>query len=213
MTHQAVLATVTAQAQMQLPAGHGSLPAASPISPAPAQEKPLAASDESILSPEGDREQPSAQKTESAQNAPMKASGDGFNWRKYGQKQVKGSESSRSYYKCTYASCSAKKKVEHRQDGHVLEVIYRGGHNHHPPQKGKFSKERRPLPGGPSGDHESSTPANGRPSRAGPPPLKADPSVDGDACAKRLHCSSDCEADADVKARGNPGEEPDLKRR
>ncbi|KAF7816179.1 WRKY transcription factor WRKY24-like [Senna tora] len=36
----------------------------------------------------------------------------GYNWRKYGQKQVKGNENPRSYYKCTYQSCPTKKKVE-----------------------------------------------------------------------------------------------------
>jgi hypothetical protein len=34
---------------------------------------------------------------------------DGYNWRKYGQKLVKGI--GRSYFKCTHPDCSAKKKV------------------------------------------------------------------------------------------------------
>ena len=37
---------------------------------------------------------------------------DGYNWRKYGQKKVKGSEFPRSYYKCTHPSCPVKRKVE-----------------------------------------------------------------------------------------------------
>ncbi|KAG1326741.1 putative WRKY transcription factor 2 [Cocos nucifera] len=55
---------------------------------------------------------------------------DGYNWRKYGQKQVKGSEFPRSYYKCTYPNCPVKKKVERSQEGHITEIIYKGAHNH-----------------------------------------------------------------------------------
>jgi hypothetical protein len=62
-----------------------------------------------------------------------KISEDGYNWRKYGQKQVKGSEYPRSYYKCTQTNCHVKKKVERSHDGHVTEIIYRGNHNHSKP--------------------------------------------------------------------------------
>ncbi|KAH0448078.1 hypothetical protein IEQ34_021878 [Dendrobium chrysotoxum] len=55
---------------------------------------------------------------------------DGYNWRKYGQKQVKGSDYPRSYYKCTHPNCEVKKKVERSQDGHAKEIIYKGLHNH-----------------------------------------------------------------------------------
>nr|QIL87954.1 putative WRKY transcription factor 2 [Lilium longiflorum] len=55
---------------------------------------------------------------------------DGYNWRKYGQKQVKGSEFPRSYYKCTHHNCQVKKKVECNHEGHVPEITYKGGHSH-----------------------------------------------------------------------------------
>lgn len=55
---------------------------------------------------------------------------DGYNWRKYGQKNVKGSDYPRSYYKCTHPNCPVKKKVERCKDGQVTEIIYRGQHNH-----------------------------------------------------------------------------------
>ncbi|CAL0310975.1 unnamed protein product [Lupinus luteus] len=55
---------------------------------------------------------------------------DGYNWRKYGQKQVKGSEYPRSYYKCTHPNCLVRKKVERSHEGHITEIIYKGAHNH-----------------------------------------------------------------------------------
>lgn len=66
-------------------------------------------------------------------------SDDGFNWRKYGQKQVKGSENPRSYYKCTYPNCPTKKKVERSLDGQITEIVYKGNHNHPKPQNTRRS--------------------------------------------------------------------------
>ncbi|XP_074306542.1 WRKY transcription factor 44-like [Silene latifolia] len=60
-------------------------------------------------------------------------SSDGYNWRKYGQKQVKGSEYPRSYYKCTHSNCPVKKKVERSLYGEVAEIVYKGEHNHPKP--------------------------------------------------------------------------------
>ena len=66
--------------------------------------------------------------------AQRRSSDDGYTWRKYGQKQVKGSENPRSYYKCTYHSCSMKKKVERSlADGRVTQIVYKGAHNHPKP--------------------------------------------------------------------------------
>ncbi|XXG49577.1 hypothetical protein AAC387_Pa02g3727 [Persea americana] len=64
---------------------------------------------------------------------------DGYNWRKYGQKQVKGSEYPRSYYKCTHPTCQVKKKVERSHDGQITEIIYKGAHNHPKPQPSRRS--------------------------------------------------------------------------
>ncbi|KAJ0965251.1 hypothetical protein J5N97_026389 [Dioscorea zingiberensis] len=64
---------------------------------------------------------------------------DGYNWRKYGQKQVKGSEFPRSYYKCTHQTCPVKKKVERSHEGHITEIIYKGAHNHPKPAPNRRS--------------------------------------------------------------------------
>ncbi|OMO97548.1 DNA-binding WRKY [Corchorus olitorius] len=64
---------------------------------------------------------------------------DGYNWRKYGQKQVKGSENPRSYYKCTFPNCPTKKKVERSLDGQITEIVYKGSHNHPKPQSTRRS--------------------------------------------------------------------------
>lgn len=66
---------------------------------------------------------------------------DGYNWRKYGQKQVKASEHPRSYYKCTHANCPVKKKVGQSFDGHISDIVYKGQHNHDPPLVNKRGKE------------------------------------------------------------------------
>jgi len=57
-------------------------------------------------------------------------SDDGYNWRKYGQKQVRGCE--RSYFKCTRPNCNAKKKVERSESGRIVERLCQE-HNHPPP--------------------------------------------------------------------------------
>ncbi|KAE8689269.1 putative WRKY transcription factor 58 [Hibiscus syriacus] len=65
---------------------------------------------------------------------------DGYNWRKYGQKPIKGCEYPRSYYKCTHSHCPVKKKVERSADGQITEIIYKGAHNHEKPQPNKQGK-------------------------------------------------------------------------
>ncbi|XP_031100508.1 probable WRKY transcription factor 26 isoform X2 [Ipomoea triloba] len=69
----------------------------------------------------------------------QRRSDDGYNWRKYGQKQVKGSENPRSYYKCTHPNCPTKKKVERALDGQITEIVYKGAHNHPKPQSTRRS--------------------------------------------------------------------------
>nr|AKA27907.1 WRKY protein [Salvia miltiorrhiza] len=65
--------------------------------------------------------------------APDKGFDDGYNWRKYGQKLVKGNKFVRSYYKCTYPNCQAKKQVEKSHDGCKSDINYLGNHHHQKP--------------------------------------------------------------------------------
>ncbi|XP_006285471.2 probable WRKY transcription factor 32 [Capsella rubella] len=64
---------------------------------------------------------------------------DGYNWRKYGQKQVKSPKGSRSYYRCTYSECFAKKIECSNDSGKVVEIVNKGLHSHEPPRKNSFS--------------------------------------------------------------------------
>ncbi|XP_054797804.1 probable WRKY transcription factor 20 isoform X2 [Prosopis cineraria] len=66
--------------------------------------------------------------------AAERISDDGYNWRKYGQKHVKGCEFPRSYYKCTHPNCEVKKLFERSHDGQITEIIYKGKHDHPKPQ-------------------------------------------------------------------------------
>ncbi|XWS72632.1 hypothetical protein CRYUN_Cryun02cG0056700 [Craigia yunnanensis] len=70
---------------------------------------------------------------------------DGYNWRKYGQKQVKSPKGSRSYYKCTFSDCRAKKIECSDYTGHVIEIVNKGMHSHEPSRKNNFTRESKIL--------------------------------------------------------------------
>ncbi|AEE33270.1 WRKY DNA-binding protein 10 [Arabidopsis thaliana] len=69
---------------------------------------------------------------------------DGYRWRKYGQKVVKGNPNPRSYFKCTNIECRVKKHVERGADNIKLVVTtYDGIHNHpSPPARRSNSSSR-----------------------------------------------------------------------
>lgn len=74
----------------------------------------------------------------------QKTPSDGYNWRKYGQKQVKSPEGSRSYYRCTFSDCCAKKIECSDRSNRLIETVYRSDHTHDPPpQKINCSRENK----------------------------------------------------------------------
>ncbi|WJX96801.1 putative WRKY transcription factor 32 [Trifolium repens] len=83
----------------------------------------------------------------SSVSVPRTPSSDGYNWRKYGQKQVKSpTTSSRSYYRCTQSNCGAKKIECWDHSGHVIETVYRSEHSHDPPRKINSIRESKFAP-------------------------------------------------------------------
>ena len=64
---------------------------------------------------------------------------DGFRWRKYGQKIIKGAPFPRSYYRCTVANCPARKHVE-GDPNERSSISYEGEHNHEPPAVGSTAR-------------------------------------------------------------------------
>lgn len=221
MSHQAALASVTAQAQMQLQsptlsAYSEGLP--SPF-PHPITPKPIRPLQQAPSLTQGSVCRPIAQSPSSSDSklhhhATVNMVGDGFNWRKYGQKQVKSSDNSRSYYRCTNSSCLAKKKVEHSPDGRVIEIIYKGTHSHERPQRTRFVKERvHHINVSPRGD-ETLRLVNTDIMESCTPTSKLNQSVVTENSEQQLFCSSDCEGDAGNKSEDeHPSAEPQPKRR
>ncbi|GAB2274986.1 hypothetical protein Dimus_009756 [Dionaea muscipula] len=76
---------------------------------------------------------------------PGKPYEDGYNWRKYGQKNVRANEYIRSYFKCSYHSCLVKKQVERSHDGRITDTVYFGKHDHPKPQSSPQSAVRSLL--------------------------------------------------------------------
>lgn len=218
MTHQAALASVTAQAQLQLQALN-SQPSSLPhpilptVSPAQLQQRSPSITDENSSTPKSEKPPLSEQKPQSTPALVSNTTTDGFNWRKYGQKQVKSSENSRSYYRCTTTSCSAKKKIERCPDGRVVEIVYRGGHNHEAPQKTRYPKERGPPSSGPSGDNETLQVPNKEANESETTTCKTEQNVGSETPEQQLYCSSDCEGDPGSKNEEDLSEEPEPKRR
>ncbi|GAM21146.1 hypothetical protein SAMD00019534_043210 [Acytostelium subglobosum LB1] len=88
-----------------------------------------------------------------AASAPPTSSsgGDGYNWRKYGQKNIKGHQLTRNYYKCTYPGCRAKKQEEKNSTDNKCSIQYKGRHVHAlPVAKGENTKRLEDIEPGKS---------------------------------------------------------------
>ncbi|CAK9186644.1 unnamed protein product [Ilex paraguariensis] len=233
LSHQQALAQVTAQAvQAQAQSHIGpeypplSAPPAASIRQTPSftnnttthqqlsppMQEPNVMKDSSDYSHSDQRTQPSS-------FAVDKPADDGYNWRKYGQKQVKGSEYPRSYYKCTHPKCPVKKKVERSLEGQVTEIIYKGQHNHPPPQSNKRAKDA----GNPNGTSKlqgysdlGSEGQTGNLNKMVPTGSLSMKDLESSQTApEQLSGSSDSEegVDAETRVDGRDEDEPELKRR
>ena len=61
---------------------------------------------------------------------------DPYRWRKYGQKIIKGAPFPRSYYRCTFPNCPARKHVEGDPSA-PHTVTFEHEHDHPPPVPGQ----------------------------------------------------------------------------
>lgn len=97
------------------------------------QEPVTSSTGENALNKLQPRRDPDTSIQDSSSDHAEKTSEDGYNWRKYGQKLVRGNEFTRSYYKCTHPICRAKKQVERSHDGHITNIHYIAKHEHPKP--------------------------------------------------------------------------------
>ncbi|KAK1429710.1 hypothetical protein QVD17_11927 [Tagetes erecta] len=163
-SHQEALAVVIAQAAQ---AHSGNNPSLTSEFSTPISSHPRLNSKGDILSTEANQRINSDPKTVSTSRT-VKTPVDGYNWRKYGQKQVKSPQGSRSYFKCTYNDCEAKKIESCDQYNSVTKIVYKGQHKHDPPKK-VYSRRGKILSASSRGkERRTSTPASKQPKSSSP---------------------------------------------
>ncbi|KAJ7979610.1 WRKY transcription factor [Quillaja saponaria] len=96
-----------------------------------------------VCMPKQDQKNLSGRKTLHAVSIAKTSASDGYNWRKYGQKQVKSPTGSRGYYRCTHSECFAKKIECCDHSGHVIEIVYKSQHSHDPPRMVSSTRESK----------------------------------------------------------------------
>ena len=170
-----------------------------------------------VHGPEVDKKNPSGGKTASSVSVARTSASDGYNWRKYGQKQVKSPIGSRSYYRCTHSYCGAK-KIECCDDlGHVTDVVYKVQHNHDPPRKTNSTRESKFVSPNEPPTVENRAPEqmpirdlkNSDPSPSSKEPLQHAPC----SADKKRQNSSDISDNGKVILKEEYGNEPEPKKR
>ncbi|XAR67392.1 hypothetical protein NMG60_11002132 [Bertholletia excelsa] len=132
-----------------------------------------------------------------------RSSDDGYNWRKYGQKVVKGSEFPRSYYKCTHPNCEVKKIFERSHDGHTTEIVYKGKHDHPKPQPA-----RRFTAGAIMSIHEKNDKVSSLASQDDMINAQISPNVEPNGNSEvYLHATNDDSVEGDASQLNNPNDE------
>ncbi|XVF35557.1 hypothetical protein REPUB_Repub18cG0156000 [Reevesia pubescens] len=218
-------AEVLTQKPLQSSVSPTSLPQLSPtsitqgISSAPTPTPPeQSLSDQKVNGaslPEANQQNPSKLQMVSALPIVKTPVSDGYNWRKYGQKQVKSPKGSRSYYKCTFSDCRAKKIECSDHIGHIIEIVNKGMHSHEPPRKNNFTRENKIV--------SSAVPVSRnivaeQPIRI---PKESDPSSSSKESvpettvntARKRQCSSGSDGNGDVQVKEELLSEPEPKKR
>lgn len=166
-----------------------------------------------MCTPDEDKQNSSDFKSISPVPLVKTSASDGYNWRKYGQKQVKSPPGSRSYYRCTSSECCVKKIECCDNSGHVTEIVYKSQHTHDPPRRSNCTREIKvtsstecvgnsliEYPCGILNDSELSTTSK--------EPIQENPIPE-----RKRQNSSDSDGNGDVKIKEEHINEPEAKRR
>jgi len=70
---------------------------------------------------------------------------DGYNWKQYGKKVIKGRPHRRWYFKCTHKGCHIRKFAHPVKSERKVTIAYDGEHNHDPPEVRDRKKQRLQL--------------------------------------------------------------------
>ncbi|KAL4285346.1 hypothetical protein GQ457_16G000890 [Hibiscus cannabinus] len=146
---------------------------------------------------------------------PIVKTPDGYNWRKYGQKQVKSPKGSRSYYKCTFSDCQAKKIECSDHTGHVVEIVNKGTHGHEPPRKNNSARERKNVSSTALVSHKIVTAQPIRMLNDSDPSTSSKESVPETTVIpeRKRSCSSGSDGNVDVQVKEELTSEPEPRKR